>query len=201
MKICSVENCERTSEVKAMCRAHYRRMKRGQPLTPPIGSVPRLGSGGRMAPIPPEDKFWKNVPSSTPGECWNWGGQISTAGYGRIQSGPRGFAAHRVSWSIHNGPIPGGAKTHIDHICHNTSCVNPEHLRPADATENNANRRGPTKVNSSGYRNVHKARGGAWDVKVRWRGETHYAGRFYDIEEANAAGIALREKLHGEFFS
>ena len=146
-------------------------------------------------------KFWGNVDQASGDGCWEWLGQKATNGYGRIHSGNKGYAAHRISWEMHNGPIPGGAKTHIDHICHNTSCVNPAHLRPADATENNANRRGPTKVNSSGYRNVHKARGGAWDVKVRWRGETHYAGRFYDIEEANAAGIALREKLHGEFFS
>ena len=36
------------------------------------------------------------------------------------------MAAHRLAWSIANGPIPPGA--HVLHSCDNQLCCNPSHL-------------------------------------------------------------------------
>ena len=47
--------------------------------------------------------------------------------------------AHRVSWAIHNGPIPKGKGHHgavIMHTCDNRLCVNPAHLMLGSQADN-----------------------------------------------------------------
>lgn len=59
--------------------------------------------------------------------CWLWKGSKNNWGYGRTitpQSPERG--AHRVSWDLHNGPIPEGSN--VLHKCDTPACVNPDHL-------------------------------------------------------------------------
>lgn len=59
--------------------------------------------------------------------CWLWLGRRGARGYGQV--GFRGFKtrqAHRVSWLIHNGPIPDGL--FVCHKCDTPPCVNPDHL-------------------------------------------------------------------------
>lgn len=64
-------------------------------------------------------------------ECIEWWGRISPAGYGR--RGPH--LAHRWSYETHVGPIPAGLE--LDHLCRNTTCINPDHLEPVTRAENN----------------------------------------------------------------
>lgn len=71
------------------------------------------------------NRFWKKVEKTN--TCWNW--TASTWG-GRLKYGQFGLAkgknlsAHVFSYWIHFGePIYD-----VHHKCHNTLCVNPEHL-------------------------------------------------------------------------
>lgn len=61
--------------------------------------------------------------------CWVWQLATPEPGYGRITiDGKTGLYAHRVSYEAFVGPIPDGL--HIDHLCRNRACCNPEHLEP-----------------------------------------------------------------------
>ena len=80
-----------------------------------------------MAPL--EDRFWSKVLKTE--SCWLWKGATQGTGYGRIARGkrnefPKPELAHRMSWELHNGPIPKGLI--VLHRCDNPPCVKPSHL-------------------------------------------------------------------------
>lgn len=78
-----------------------------------------------------EDRFHEKYEIVEPGGCWIWTGTVDGNGYGRIKVSGRRKGAHRVSWEIHNGPIPKGNGHHgtcVLHHCDVTLCVNPAHL-------------------------------------------------------------------------
>lgn len=66
--------------------------------------------------------------------CWVWTSTRSRKGYGRFRSSGRQVQAHRFAYELHVGSIPEGLQ--LDHLCRNTSCVNPEHLEPVTNKEN-----------------------------------------------------------------
>ncbi|MBI1758011.1 MAG: HNH endonuclease [Actinobacteria bacterium] len=79
-----------------------------------------------------ERRFWKHVEVG-PG-CWSWNGAMSGSGYGQMTIGGHRRLTHRLSWLLHRGPIAAGM--HLDHLCRNTRCVNPDHLEVVTSREN-----------------------------------------------------------------
>lgn len=88
-------------------------------------------------------RYWAKVAKDGPtlvpelGRCWRWTASTTSFGYGQLNPGWRNAApvrAHRVSWEIHNGPIPAGLD--VLHRCDNPPCSNPDHLFLGTALDN-----------------------------------------------------------------
>lgn len=70
-------------------------------------------------------------------DCWEWTGTLDDARYGVLGRGRRGagnIAAHRAVYELLVGPIPDGM--HLDHLCRNHACVNPDHVEVVTPEEN-----------------------------------------------------------------
>jgi hypothetical protein len=87
------------------------------------------------------DRLWRHTSKSVDvNACWPWTGCL-IGRYGRISTGTRDRngrygveRAHRVSYEIHNGPIPPGL--FVLHSCDNPPCVNPKHLHLGTNVDN-----------------------------------------------------------------
>ena len=133
-------------------------------------------------------QFWQYV--DTPDACWLWTASKMTDGHGAF----RGKGAHRFAYTTFVGPIPEGYT--VDHKCHQPDCVNPNHLQAVTPSENQQNRKGANRNNRSGYRNVTwSSRSQRWEVLVEVGGRRYRGGTFDDVEDANRAAIALRNKV------
>lgn len=69
-------------------------------------------------------------------DCWEFRGNRSADGYGRMYSDNKELKAHRVFYEICEGPIPDGM--YLQHhlpadLCIGHACCNPDHLRVSNS--------------------------------------------------------------------
>lgn len=68
--------------------------------------------------------------------CWEWQGFIKPDGYGEFHLGGKLVYVHRFAYEyFNNTKIPN--KMHIDHLCRNKRCINPDRLEVVTCKENN----------------------------------------------------------------
>ncbi len=184
---CSIEGCHRPARARTWCVTHYTRWARhGDPVNAP--SRPSCG-------MTTEGRFWIKVNKSD--GCWVWIASKDANGYGKFNDGRQNVLAHRFAYGLVLGSIPVGA--HLDHACHNTSCVrpHPEHVRAVTRKQNMEHRRGAQKNNlSSGIRGVSWSKEmKRWEAHVTSNGKKYVAGYFADINEAAEAARLKRNEL------
>lgn len=88
-------------------------------------------------------RFWaKTKPMNNKTKCIEWTaaskGGWNDSLYGVFRWDNRNVLAHRFAYYALTGSDPGPS---TDHLCHNTLCVNIDHLRGCTAAENNRNRK------------------------------------------------------------
>jgi hypothetical protein len=116
---CPIEGCERPVQRREWCNAHYRRwLAHGDPSD--------NWSNGNQSDFKRRRALMAKI-RVEPSGCWIWTGNKIAGGYGTMRvGGKRREYVHRVSYRLHKGPIPDGY--HLDHLCRQRLCVNPEHL-------------------------------------------------------------------------
>jgi hypothetical protein len=90
-------------------------------------------------PTDRESLFWPKVDIRADDQCWPWTRSFDRRGYGQFYMGGYKTSAHRAAWIFAHGDIEG--ELTVDHLCFNTACCNPAHLRLLSRSENSANRR------------------------------------------------------------
>lgn len=180
---CSVDQCQSTAVSRGWCNIHYQRWyKHGDPLAQ---CAPKYAN--------PEAAFAANTRMNRRG-CLIWTAGKSSAGYGQISVAGRTIQAHRYAWERANGSIPAGL--FIDHKCHNPPCCNLDHLRLATPKQNTENMKAPRIDNrGTGVRGVRKRGKGSYEARASHHGQYIRAGTFPTLQEAEAAAIALRNRL------
>ena len=80
--------------------------------------------------------------------CWLWCGARwgRNRMYGQFRMNKHSIGAHRASYILHIGPSPEAK--HLDHLCRNTLCVNPQHLEPVSCQTNLLRGIGIASINS-----------------------------------------------------
>jgi hypothetical protein len=89
----------------------------------------------KSIPIPKfnHERFLSLIKIDSNSDCWIWNGCKAEI-YGKFGIYYKSYYAHRVSYSLFNGPLTNGMV--IDHTCRNKICVNPEHLREVTQQQN-----------------------------------------------------------------
>lgn len=136
-----------------------------------------------------EQRFWRHVQRGKPDECWEWQAWKNNKGYGMVGSGvprPKLLLSHRVSWEIHNGPIP--ENLNVLHSCDNPACCNPNHLSLGTHTQNMAD------MYEKGRDNHAKNARGEYHGNAKLTAE-----KVREIRELGRQGMLQREigKLYG----
>ena len=132
MSDCDIPGCIRLKRYTTLgfCRTHYTRWKR---FGNPLAGDPIADRG-----LPDHDRLRNSVEIDPETGCWKWQLGRRSDGYGQVKVGGRTLGAHRWSYQIHRGEIPGGMTIH--HTCFTPSCVNPQHLECVTRAENSRNR-------------------------------------------------------------
>lgn len=178
---CFVDECDTEASKAGLCNKHYIRKRRH----------------GRFDAVGLYVDHGERILAKTEreGDCLSWKGHCNSGGYPMFSVGNRMVLGHRHQYELETGPAP--AEMYVDHTCHNTRCLNVEHMRLVTPGQSSSYKRAARSDSSTGIRGVSPERG-------KWRGiVTHQGARhsrlFTDLHEAEEWVKVKREELFGEY--
>jgi len=138
--------------------------------------------------------FWWRVQLSNRVKVGAAAGTFDREGYVVIMINSTHFRAHRLAWLYTHGTWP---EQQIDHINGDKADNRIRNLRDVSRTMNMQNQTKPPKNNISGYLGVSwrkdKKR---WEARIMFNGRKQHLGYFSNPENANAAYLAAKLRLH-----
>lgn len=187
---CSVAVCDLPVHGRGLCTAHYARMlANGAPGETAVRHVLQ----------DTESRILARVKVDADTGCWVWQGYLNPGGYGTLCVDGRKQLTHRALYEAVVAPIPDGMP--LDHICWNTACCRPDHLRVV-TTRQNAQRARKKSGMTSRYRGVSwaEAIGRTWRAQCHRGGKNTHIGYFKDEWMAAVAAheVRLTEGVFGE---
>lgn len=121
-------------------------------------------------------------------------GRVGANGYRYLGLDGSLHLAHRLAWLYVHGVWPADMIDHIDGDRLNNRIAN---LRPADMRRNQQNRKGPQANNRSGLLGVSWSKQARkWHAQISDAGQSHHLGYFACPEEAHAAYLDAKRRLH-----
>lgn len=181
-RMCEAAECGRRHYARGWCNLHYSRWRTKGTIGEPR---PRFRD--------PDESFSARTRWTDTG-CLEWTASRDRLGYGRISVHGTLAFVHRYAWEKANGPIHEGMV--LDHLCHNRSCANVQHLRMVTQAANAQNIQAGRRGSKSGIRGVSwNSQEDKWTVKVCVDGKFHFGGYFVDKEEAGLVAAEMRSRL------
>lgn len=113
-------------------------------------------------------------------------GTLKDKGYIDIAIDRKLYKAHRLAWFYIHGVWPEGQIDHINGIRSDNRITN---LRDVNGTTNSQNRRTAAGASWDGRRK-------SWAAQVHANGKNHLIGRFATREDAYAAYVDAKRRLH-----
>lgn len=96
-------------------------------------------------------RFWEKVYPCPLTGCWLWGAATNRSRgnqqYAAYRHDGRRQYGHRVSFSVLVADVPAGME--LDHLCRQTTCVNPDHLEVVTGRVNRLRGTGWVAVNAA----------------------------------------------------
>lgn len=189
--LCSVAKCDNPSRTRGMCKKHYIRQWRGQPLDMPSSKDDRPAIiEGNIAKIPL--------------------GINAKHGYALVDKEFAHLADSKWTYSLRNAVVRDrGEKLHhvilgkpekgmvVDHINRNPKDNRKSNLRFVTLAKN-AQNISPQKNNTSGYRGVW-CEHGKWKAAIKVNYKKISLGTYADIKEAARAYNRAAEQYFGEY--
>lgn len=90
-------------------------------------------------------RFMDKVVVNSETGCWEWTARTDKNGYGQFRYSGKTYRSHRLAFDLTVG-IPEGL--HLDHLCNNPGCVNPQHLEPVSHRANVLRGEAPSAENA-----------------------------------------------------
>lgn len=120
-------------------------------------------------------------------------GTVIASGHIKIAIKQRRYYAHRLAWLYVYGSWPKGCIDHINCIPSDNRIAN---LRDVDRIVNAQNQRAAHAGNSSGHLGVSRRRSGRFLAQIQLDGKNSSLGTYDSPEEASAAYLEAKRRLH-----